>query len=1639
MADKLDKDDWTGFVKKHKLELDDKALVKALGALDKAGPDKPDVFAAALSDVADEIKKQVASLVKRKKELGDKPFGLAKDKLYALLDLAEIGHKQALEDAADAKRKVAKAKGDDSDEDDDDSPAALTTKMVPLIRQLKKGELRLPAMIGSISKTAAVLISKRSISNAKRKLLNEALDAAGGVKYAKGECYYETGTLHFVMSEGKVGGLAKRVRAALLNQTGLRLKVKLRGEDGEDNDGEEEAEDAATASGMPAAPGAQAADTTARPAPPGGPASAAQTAYAQRLRQIKDPLAQALKAQHPESTKLRALMGFASEKADEKKDYAGATKALELIQQLLAPKAQVEADAATTPVEPSAPRQPTRPAGAYARMRPRILPQLEMARQKRPDLDNTISTGLDEADRLGDAGDDAAAVARLQSLIAQVQSSQGDERRAVEKRMSELYDKATRVRLDLVKDDDPDVVRSAVRDLVAGWNYAAAQTKLTSFEKAIDKAKPLDFEDLDIVRKRRSEAFRKENAKAARNTEQALLAARRVIDDDGNLVLDGGALKGLPLVRTDDLASVADEIRATGDGSLPQSVHALQMLQRLQKDKAAQEALKGVKAPKDPASAATPDEKASLETAQSLIRNVLGLADDAPIGDAEAKRAAMAALLSQARQGAVGSCFATASAVRLQRNRPEQVLGDMKEMFATGRLTREIEHPPGTKLRIEVPIARDMVDRKLDVNRQGTDLHQSPQMVAGLDALGVPDGDQKQAIEDAARRLRAERALDKALAKVARFLPATHTAESLKSSALALLDADAGKTIEAALSEVLDAVALSSVNKRSNQRKRTAVECAQDFDQPDGSDDFTPQELLKMVARQRSGGTPPADQLAAAKAAYDTSADNTLMRAWEYTLASMAEQHPGTAEVATTMSGGIGQAAADAANEVADRAIAAQGLAGDDATNERTVAGEVSAELSDRLERELKVRYDPEALSRSGAAAADGSSTKGGWSLYFRGKKIDGQAAFEDAVKTLLGEVKQHFDANTLGWPPQYVSRAKAVADKLREQAETQDFRDRAVAAMANGNDDQKDKFRQPWVMADSGWEYTVMQLQENQAAEPPSVNVGGYTYKQGGADKPVEDAEGLTHFLLDTLSKVAARLPDGDASKDAVVPVANTAHAFSLLPGSTSLQTLLKQGKDPGSVVEEFKAVEGAKNAKRRQAQVPLKDLGRGLVADMVADAVSILPADDQPAAIATIRARLLGLGVDAVSAADLKSHLRAAAHEVLNAYGLDPAEQDQWADKASNSAVSPARVLTGIVPEEEYGPLVDAAMRRMGVAGETKEKVRKQVLQQLKGKDAVVKDELAQETRKALRALGLGGRDDDSAQARKAYDALADATQRAAALKAAGKDVASPAATFDRLKDDERAALVEHGVAMRLDDRLAKDLIEPQGIVFADSNWGDGDHMTQFSMVVNPLSDPPAIEMWQMNEDGSDPAPMGEDWIKGSNWRVYVDADTYGGALGAHEVTTLSGKQPWEKLRAELRAKLDQCYAANKGDLGKMQRILDIADARFAAGDLEAADKAILKLAEELAPLDKLAAAVTQAVRSLERVSAEVRKQAAIADAKKAAAVVDGLIVALRSGVATPQDLTKLVAERHDLLDYIDRESPFGSVNLVQTLTLA
>lgn len=312
MADKLSESTWAAFTKKRG-KLDDGALVKALARWDKTRDDDHAGRIEAADDIVVQVKKLVAALSKRIKELGDKEFRDIKDQLYELLDEAERQLK---------KEHAAKLEADASAEEESDTPVLLTTKMLPLLRELRKGEARMHALICTAGKNTAVLIMRRAISPARRKLLAEAVDAKGGAKYIVGECMYEANALTFIV-QSKAGGLAKRLRQALLDQTALRIKVRVRGDDGEqEQDGEDEAE-TETEAGQADEPAVSSVPT------------ADALDWARRLPRLRERLEAALRAQHPEATKLRALIAYAAEKAQQQRDHAAALVALDRIEGLL--------------------------------------------------------------------------------------------------------------------------------------------------------------------------------------------------------------------------------------------------------------------------------------------------------------------------------------------------------------------------------------------------------------------------------------------------------------------------------------------------------------------------------------------------------------------------------------------------------------------------------------------------------------------------------------------------------------------------------------------------------------------------------------------------------------------------------------------------------------------------------------------------------------------------------------------------------------------------------------------------------------------------------------------------------------------------------------------------------------------------------------------------------------------------------------------------------------------------------------------------------------------------------------------------------------------------------------------------------
>lgn len=388
MADKLNELAWTGFTRKYKLELEDGTLVKALGRLDKTSESALDLRRAALEEVVDQVKKQAATQAKRKKDLGDKVFGEVRSKLDELMALAEKLLKEV----------DAKARSGDDDEDES-SPALLTAKMIPLLRELRKGEVTMPALICVAGKNTAVLVMRRAISTARRKLLADAVDAKGGAKYIVGECRYENNTLTFIV-QSPAAGLAKRLRQALYEQTDLRLKVVVRGEDGEDRDGEEEEGGAGPEAGHP---------------------DAAQVAgYIARRRKLEESLQAALRSQHPEATKLRAVTAFADEKA-KAHDYAGAHKGLDTLEKLLAPLARAPgtpppAAQTTAPQGTQRPGPDAREAAAYVARRRQLDEGLQAALRSQHPESTKLRAVIGHADEKARAHDYASALKGLDML-----------------------------------------------------------------------------------------------------------------------------------------------------------------------------------------------------------------------------------------------------------------------------------------------------------------------------------------------------------------------------------------------------------------------------------------------------------------------------------------------------------------------------------------------------------------------------------------------------------------------------------------------------------------------------------------------------------------------------------------------------------------------------------------------------------------------------------------------------------------------------------------------------------------------------------------------------------------------------------------------------------------------------------------------------------------------------------------------------------------------------------------------------------------------------------------------------------------------------------------------------------------------
>lgn len=103
--------------------------------------------------------------------------------------------------------------------------------------------------------------------------------------------------------------------------------------------------------------------------------------------------------------------------------------------------------------------------------------------------------------------------------------------------------------------------------------------------------------------------------------------------------------------------------------------HLLRVCEQLNTNKALRQQIRSVHRP------------SAHRIAEQVLRDSLQLPADVVLTDTHARRAVLSAWMCYLRQN-VGSCFATAPAILIQRQQPELLLKDLHELLATGRLKR---------------------------------------------------------------------------------------------------------------------------------------------------------------------------------------------------------------------------------------------------------------------------------------------------------------------------------------------------------------------------------------------------------------------------------------------------------------------------------------------------------------------------------------------------------------------------------------------------------------------------------------------------------------------------------------------------------------------------------------------------------------------------------------------------------------------------------------------------------------------------------------------------------------------------------------------------------------------------------------
>lgn len=349
-----------------------------------------------------------------------------------------------------------------------------------------------------------------------------------------------------------------------------------------------------------------------------------------------------------------------------------------------------------------------------------------------------------------------------------------------------------------------------------------------------------EFDDLS----RRLDRTGIQEATSVRNVLKARLIATKLIGDDGDLKEDR-----IPLF----IDAIKQNLYSMAPGRQYDTVrdmHILEVLEYLQSNKDAIRLLRHITRP------------VSNRLAEQIIRDTLVVPVNIPINDVHVRRAVLAAWLTTLRQS-LGSCFATAPAILVHQEQPLIFLRDLDEMMNTGYMRRTFAGQE-----YSVPMSATwgngdlrkplILERDLNINENK--IWMSPGIIAALDAVDFfPEGiQQKEKIHELHAKI--QKVVDQ-LEYPGRIIY-TNAEELIRKLLLA----------EYALSEKQVTEFL--------ERPKGMMQSGIMIHMPSaGLSEKAKTNLLPLFFKN----------FEIAKTAFRTLADNALLKAWEFTLASFSE------------------------------------------------------------------------------------------------------------------------------------------------------------------------------------------------------------------------------------------------------------------------------------------------------------------------------------------------------------------------------------------------------------------------------------------------------------------------------------------------------------------------------------------------------------------------------------------------------------------------------------------------------------------------------------------------------------------------------------------------------------------------------